>query len=119
MPRRHGLARHQARDRTEPGSQCRADAATAGWTAAVQGRDFAQQPFCLRAIRVFQRHAQSHVACLAWNLRAEPAAGVVAEDVTALLQPYMDLMNWDVRAVTELDYEREIGNLRKVARGAT
>jgi hypothetical protein len=37
------------------------------------------------------------------------------EDLTAFLQPYMDLMSWDVRAATQLHYEREIANLRKVA----
>ena len=37
------------------------------------------------------------------------------EDLTAFLQPYMDLMSWDVRAVTKLHYEHEIANLRKVA----
>lgn len=35
--------------------------------------------------------------------------------VTAFLQPYMDLMSWDVRAVTENDYDARIAELRQVA----
>ena len=38
------------------------------------------------------------------------------EDITAFLQPYMDLMSWDVRAVYQLDYKRQIEELRKVAK---
>ena len=41
------------------------------------------------------------------------------EDVTAFLQPYMELMSWDVRAVTQLDYAHEIEALRKVAQETT
>jgi Domain of unknown function (DUF3303) len=41
------------------------------------------------------------------------------EEVTAFTQPYMDLMSWDVRAVSELNYKHEIDNLRKVAQEAT
>ena len=36
--------------------------------------------------------------------------------LTEMLQPYMDLMSWDVRAVHELDYDKEIKQLRGVAR---
>ena len=35
------------------------------------------------------------------------------EDVTRFTQPYMDLMSWDVRAISQLNYENEIANLRK------
>src|SRR5919199_6125760 len=41
------------------------------------------------------------------------------EDVTAFLQPYMDLMSWDVRAVTQLEYASRIEELRTVAQEAT
>jgi hypothetical protein len=42
-----------------------------------------------------------------------------AEDITAFLQPYMDLMSWDVRAVSSLQYEQRIEELRRVAQEAT
>ena len=40
-------------------------------------------------------------------------------EVTAFLQPYMDLMSFDVRAVTQLDYASEIESLRQVAQQTT
>ena len=40
-------------------------------------------------------------------------------DLTAFLQPYMDLMSWDVRAVSQLDYASRIEELRKVAQQTT
>jgi hypothetical protein len=33
-------------------------------------------------------------------------------ELTAFLQPYMDLMSFDVRAISELKYEERIGQLR-------
>ena len=41
------------------------------------------------------------------------------QELTAFLQPYMDLMSWDVRAVSQLDYERRLEELRKVAQQTT
>jgi hypothetical protein len=38
-------------------------------------------------------------------------------EVTQLLQPYMDLMSWIVFALHPLDYASEIERLRQVARG--
>jgi hypothetical protein len=35
--------------------------------------------------------------------------------LTAFLQPYMDLMSFDVRAVSELNYDERIEQLRQVA----
>jgi hypothetical protein len=40
-------------------------------------------------------------------------------EVTAFLQPYMDLMSFDVRAVYELDYEQRVEELREIARQST
>jgi hypothetical protein len=40
-------------------------------------------------------------------------------ELTAFLQPYMDLMSWDVRAITENDYEPTVAQLREVAKQAT
>jgi hypothetical protein len=39
------------------------------------------------------------------------------EELTEFLQPYMDLMSWDVHAEHQLDYDREIERLRQVAPG--
>ncbi|MDQ3467439.1 MAG: DUF3303 domain-containing protein [Chloroflexota bacterium] len=33
-------------------------------------------------------------------------------DLTAILRPYMDLMSWDIRAVSENDYETTIQQIR-------
>ena len=35
------------------------------------------------------------------------------KSLTAMLQPYMDLMSWDVRAIYALDYNQEIEHLRQ------
>lgn len=40
-------------------------------------------------------------------------------ELTAFLQPYMDLMSWDVRAVYGLDYEQRVAELREVAQEAS
>lgn len=40
-------------------------------------------------------------------------------EVTAFLQPYMDLMSFDVRAITQNDYEPTVAQLREVAKHAT
>ena len=40
-------------------------------------------------------------------------------ELTAFLQPYMDLMGFDVRAVTENDYAATVDRLRQVANQAT
>lgn len=40
-------------------------------------------------------------------------------DLTRFLQPYMEFMSFDVRAVYPLDYDHEIEELRKVAQQAT
>ena len=37
------------------------------------------------------------------------------KELTAFLQPYMDLMSFDVRAITQNDYASRIEELRKVA----
>lgn len=37
------------------------------------------------------------------------------QDLTAFLQPYMDLMDFDVHAVYPLNYEQQIDELRKIA----
>ena len=55
---------------------------------------------------------------VSWYNLAGGGAGFLIVDyddlgeLTAFLQPYMDLMSFDVRAVRELDYERRIEELR-------
>jgi hypothetical protein len=39
--------------------------------------------------------------------------------LTAFLQPYMDLMSFDVRAITENDYDATIKDLRQIGRVGT
>jgi len=39
-------------------------------------------------------------------------------EITAFLQPYMDLVAFDVRAVYELNYDEQINELRKVVTSA-
>ncbi len=39
-----------------------------------------------------------------------------AQDLTAFLQPYMDLMSFDVRAIYGLDYDQHVQALREVSR---
>ncbi len=38
------------------------------------------------------------------------------QELTAFLQPYMDLMSFDVHAVYALDYDNQLQELRQVAR---
>ncbi len=38
-----------------------------------------------------------------------------ARDLTKFLQPYMDLMAWDVRAITENNYASTVEEMRKVS----
>jgi hypothetical protein len=40
-------------------------------------------------------------------------------DLTEMLQPYMDLMSWDVRAITENDYSATVERMRQVAQQAS
>lgn len=42
-----------------------------------------------------------------------------AREVTAFLQPYMDLMSWDVHAAYPLDYDQQIQELQKVAQSSS
>jgi hypothetical protein len=41
------------------------------------------------------------------------------EEVTAFLQPYMDLTRWQVYAVSQLNYDQQIERLRQVAQETT
>ncbi len=59
-----------------------------------------------------------------YNLVGGGAGFLLVDDddpaaLTAFLQPYMDLMNFDVRAVTQNEYGETIDQLRQVAALAT
>jgi hypothetical protein len=40
------------------------------------------------------------------------------QELTDLLQPYMDVVNWDVHAVYELDYEQTVSRFRETVQAA-
>jgi hypothetical protein len=78
--------------------------------------------------KVAQRVVQQHDAGLnhperikGWYNLVGGGAGFLIVDyddpreLTAFLQPYMDLMGWDVRAITQNDYAARIEELRQVA----
>jgi hypothetical protein len=82
--------------------------------------------------QVAQRVVQQHDAGLnhperirGWyNLVGGGAGFLLVEfddprELTEMLQPYMDLMSWDVRAITENDYAETVERMREVARQAT
>jgi hypothetical protein len=77
------------------------------------------------AARVVQQHdagANNPERIKGWYNLAGGGAGFLLvdyddpKDVTAFLQPYMDLMGFDVRAVTQNDYASRIEELRKIAK---
>ena len=89
---------------------------------------FTWYPGTTRA-RVAQRLVQQHDAgannperIKGWYNLAGGGAGFLIVDyddpreLTAFLQPYMDLMSFDVRAITENDYNSRVEELRQVAR---
>lgn len=76
------------------------------------------------AQRVVQQHdlgANHPERIKGWYNLAGGGAGFLLVEVddprelTAFLQPYMDLMSFDVRAAYELDYNQRIEELRQVA----
>jgi hypothetical protein len=57
-----------------------------------------------------------------YNLAGGGAGFLIVEyddikELTAFLQPYMDLMSFDVRAISKLDYDERITELRNVTSG--
>ncbi len=82
--------------------------------------------------QVAQRLVQQHDAGLnnperikGWyNLAGGGAGFLLVEyddprDVTKFIQPYMDLMSFDVHAIYELEYEKRVKELRETAKEAT
>ena len=83
-------------------------------------------------IEVAQRVLQQHEAgqnmqdrIRGWyNLAGGGAGFLIVEtndprELNQFLQPYMDLMSWDVRAIYELPYESTITALREAVRSAS
>jgi hypothetical protein len=80
------------------------------------------------AKRIVQQHDAGHnhpERIRGWYNLAGGGAGFLLvesndpQELTAFLQPYMDLMSFDVRAVYELNYAERVEALRQVAQEAT
>lgn len=76
------------------------------------------------AQRILQQHeagAHSNQQIKGWYNLAGGGSGFLLietdspQSLTAMLQPYMDLMSWDVRAVYALNYDEQIQQMRQVA----
>jgi hypothetical protein len=81
------------------------------------------------AQRILQQHeagAHSSEEIKGWYNLAGGGSGFLLveknspQELTAMLQPYMDLMSWDVRAIYALDYNQRLQELRQtVAQGTS
>jgi hypothetical protein len=80
------------------------------------------------AQRIVQQHdagANNPERIKGWYNLAGGGAGFLLVDyddpreVTAFLQPYMDLMSFDVRVVYQNDYAKRVGELRTIAEQAS
>ena len=80
------------------------------------------------ATRIVQQHdaGMNHPERIKgwYNLAGGGAGFLLVEsndprEITAFLQPYMDLMSFDVRAVYELNYDERIKELREIAKLST
>jgi hypothetical protein len=93
--------------------------------------EFTWYPTTTRA-QVAKRIVRQHDAGLnhperikGWYNLAGGGAGFLLVDfddpreLTEMLQPYMDLMSWDVRAVYANDYDATVERLRQVAQQAS
>ena len=78
--------------------------------------------------RVLQQHEAGTISkekIKGWYNLAGGGAGFVLVEVedprelTAMLQPTMDLVSWDVHAVYELPYDETIAGLRELARASS
>ena len=85
------------------------------WYPGVSREEVAQ--------RVIQQHdagANNPERIQGWYNLVGGGAGFLIVDyddpreLTAFLQPYMDLMSFDVRAITRNDYEQRIAELRRL-----
>lgn len=85
------------------------------WHPGVSRQEVAQ-----RVVRQHDAGANNPKRIKGWYNLVGGGAGFLlvdyddATEVTAFLQPYMDLIAFDVRAVTENDYDATIKTLRAV-----
>ena len=88
------------------------------WFPGTSRREVAQ-----RLVTQHEAGANNPERIRAWyNLAGGGAGFLIVEyddirELTAFLQPYMDLMSFDVRAISELDYNDRVTELQKVAAG--
>jgi len=77
--------------------------------------------------RVLQQHeagANHQNKIRGWYSLAGGGAGFMLvetddpRELTELLQPYMDVVSWDVRAIYELKYDQAVDSFRKSSREA-
>lgn len=74
-----------------------------------------------RIVRQHDAGANNPEQIKGWYNLAGGGAGFLIVDyddvrqLTAFLQPYMDLMSFDVRAISELNYEERIQQLREAS----
>jgi len=80
------------------------------------------------AQRILQQHeagAHSNRTIRGWYNLAGGGSGFLLveaqtpQELTAMLQPYMDLMSWDVRAIYGLDYDEQIQQMRQTAKATS
>ena len=78
-----------------------------------------------RLIQQHEKGAHSSQQIRQWYNLAGGGSGFLVietntpQELTAMLQPYMDLMSWDVRAIYGLDYNQEIEHLRQTVMQAS
>ena len=86
------------------------------WFPGTTRTDVAQ-----RVVAQHDANANNPDRIRSWYNLAGGGAGFLIVDyddidqLTSFLQPYMDLMGFDVRAIKQLSYEEEIEQLRQVA----
>ena len=90
------------------------------WYPGTKRQEVAQ-----RIVRQHEKGAHSSQQIREWYNLAGGGSGFLVietntpQELTAMLQPYMDLMSWDVRAVYGLNYDEQIQQLRQIALVAT
>ncbi len=90
------------------------------WYPGTKRQEVAQ-----RVVRQHEKGAHSSQQIREWYNLAGGGSGFLVietntpQELTAMLQPYMDLMSWDVRAVYGLNYDEQIQQLRQIALVAT
>lgn len=90
------------------------------WYPGTKRQEVAQ-----RLIQQHEKGAHSSQQIREWYNLAGGGSGFLVietnspQELTSMLQPYMDLMSWDVRAVYPLNYDEQIQRIRQIAMVAT